>query len=332
MLHEHGVVIHYDSKFGGIVSDSPTMGVEFLVNSIRQRASLLVGSDGIYSAVRQYLSPDITPEYTGTVGILAHIRRSAVSWPDPNYERNATIQATPGGLFFIAEDPDAVDLMIGLQVQHPEQSREDLERLQTDKEKLLSFYRRGYEQWGKTAQQIIDAISESRETLYIWPFMRMPRFDRWYSKTGRVVIVGDAAHAVPPSSGQGFNQALEDVYTLTLVLDKAAGLVPATTSVNDEEKKPNSTNMADTRWMQALHFWQCMRQDRIDAVFDWATKATNVQRLPEAERQRLIKEGKVKPGKEGEGDNMAWLYRTDPGVELQDWIANQRQFEEEVRI
>lgn len=122
----------------------------------------------------------------------------------------------------------------------------------------------------------------------------MPKLDTWYSPTGTVVILGDSAHAIPPSSGQGVNQALEDVQSLVLIL----------------KSQPDR--------IQALRKWQGMRQTRIDAVFDWATNSTNVQRLPEEERNRLIREGVIKDPKSNENfDDMRWLYSMNIEQEIQ---------------
>jgi 2-polyprenyl-6-methoxyphenol hydroxylase-like FAD-dependent oxidoreductase len=169
-----------------------------------------------------------------------------------------------------------------------------LENLQSDHEKLKAFYRKDYEEFGPTARKIIDSVYATPETLYIWPFMKMPTLPRWFSDTGRVVLVGDGAHALPPSSGQGVNQALEDVYSLTLLLSSIA--IP-----HMPDEVPSSQNDL----LEALAFWQQMRQERIDAVFDWTLNGSNVSRLPEAERKRLIAEGKVR---ENQGDDMSWLY------------------------
>jgi len=138
LLAERGVHVQYDSKFQGIVSDSKE-GLEFRINDRTVRASLLVGVDGIYSSVRKYLAPDIGLQYTGTVGVISHIKRASVAWPYDDYELNATIQDKPGAIFFIAEDPKGEEIMIGMQKQSPEYSRDDLETLQQDKDKLVGF-------------------------------------------------------------------------------------------------------------------------------------------------------------------------------------------------
>lgn len=287
MLRERDVSITYNARFGGITEDNGAI-VAFRVNSSTERAAMLIGADGIFSSVRKYVAPNVEPEYTGVIGNLAHIQRDKVNWPYPDYEPACTIQGKPGALFMIPEDPQAREIMVGMQIQCPESNRAEWNSLAADKDKLCDFFRKGYGEWHDTARQIIDRVCEEKENIYLWPFLRMPKLERWYSASGRVVLLGDGAHAIPASSGQGVNQALEDVHALILLL------------------KGNS-NLPE-----ALSIWQRMRQQRIDAVFDWATNATNVMRMPEAERNRLIQEGKFKDPKSNEDfDDMRWLYSFD---------------------
>lgn len=285
MLAERDIKIEYHARFEGVVEEHEDR-VTFKVNGREESTSMLVGTDGIYSSVRRYIAPDIKPEYTGVLGVLAHIHRNTVKWPYPDFEPACTIQGKPGAFFTMPEDPEAREIMVGMQVKHPDQSRAEWEAMSADKDKMVDYFRTGYDDWHNTAKQIIDQVSVSKESLYLWPFLRMPMIEKWYSKTGRVLLLGDAAHAIPPSSGQGVNQALEDVYGLTLILRRSDDL------------------------LSALRSWQAMRQKRIDAVFDWATNGTNVQRLPEADRLKLLAENKLKnPNASGISDDMSWLYQ-----------------------
>lgn len=246
---------------------------------------MLIGSDGIYSSVRKYISPEIRPEYTGMLGLISHIRRDSVKWPYADYEPAFTMQGKSGAFFTMPEDPEAKDIMVAMQLKHPDQSRAEWEALSVDKDKLISFFRVGYDDWRDTGRQVIDQVCANKDAIYMWPFLKMPRLEQWYSRTGRVVLVGDAAHAIPPSSGQGINQALEDIHSLTLVLKRSQELLPA------------------------LAKWQHMRQERIDRVYSWTTGTVNVSRLSETERQNLIAEGKVKdPRTNKDSSDMAWLY------------------------
>ncbi|KXS96337.1 hypothetical protein AC579_9896 [Pseudocercospora musae] len=314
MLRERNVSIHYDSKFTGLVSDSD-IGVDFTINDSPEHASLLIGSDGLHSTIRDYLAPGVKPEYTGLTGIIAHIPWDSVTWPYENYERNATIQGKPGAIFWIAEDPEGKDIMIGHQFQFTEQSRDELTKLQQDKDKLVEIYRRGYDEHGPTARSIIDSVAAHKELMHLWPFAKMPKLPRWFSETGRVILLGDGAHALPPSSGQGVNQALEDVYSLTLLLVSSASVnLSSGEAIHDQvHSRPTS--------LEALDFWQRMRQDRIDAIFEWTTNTNNVSRLPEAERKRLYAEGKIR---EGQGDDTRWLFMLDIDKEVKNWLQSQR--------
>lgn len=44
---------------------------------------------------------------------------------------------------------------------------------------------------------------------------------RWVSANGRMILIGDAAHTLLPTTGQGANQAIEDGATLAICLDLA---------------------------------------------------------------------------------------------------------------
>jgi acetylornithine deacetylase/succinyl-diaminopimelate desuccinylase-like protein len=46
----------------------------------------------------------------------------------------------------------------------------------------------------------------------------------WSSTSGRVVVMGDAAHAMAPFLGQGANQALQDAYQIALEIQTLSNL------------------------------------------------------------------------------------------------------------
>jgi len=87
--------------------------------------------------------------------------------------------------------------------------------------------------------------------------------DRWH--TGRVVLVGDAAHAAPPHMGEGGSMALEDAVVLAESL--AAGPVDAALEEFEKRRRPR------VEWVQ--------QQSRI-AARAWV--------LPPAERNQVLRE------------------------------------------
>jgi 2-polyprenyl-6-methoxyphenol hydroxylase-like FAD-dependent oxidoreductase len=66
----------------------------------------------------------------------------------------------------------------------------------------------------------VDALSD--DNLRLWAPYEVPPIPSWH--TGRVVIVGDAAHAISPSVGQGSAQAFEDIGLLARLLASPAAL------------------------------------------------------------------------------------------------------------
>ena len=297
MVEERGVRVLFGMRFEGVVEERVEK-VDFTVGGERVEVGMLVGADGIYSSVRRYLD-EAGPEYMGMFGVLGHIRYDEVDWPEGWEDKQFTIQDRPGGIFMLPEDRDGVDGMVGLQKQHENLTREEWGALGQDKEKLCEFYRESYEEWGDTAKKMVDAVCRNKERLYAWPFMRMPKLERWYSETGRVVLLGDSAHAMPPSSGQGVNQALEDVWTLTALLTSGREL------------------------RECLEVWQSLRQQRIDEVLERGMGKANVQRLPEKEREKLMTDGKLKEAVDsGNYDDMRWLYQPDTEKKIRQWIES----------
>ncbi|KIW98869.1 uncharacterized protein Z519_00532 [Cladophialophora bantiana CBS 173.52] len=309
MVSERGVRICWGTRFEGIVDESEKGDrVLFRVNGRDESAGMLIGADGIHSSVRKYVNPDDPgPEYTGIAGVLSHIPWNSVEWPYEDYERACTIQGKPGAFVLMPEDREGSIIMVAMQVRMQDRSRQQWEALGRDKEFLRAFYANTRDKWeSRTAKGIIDAVCRHVDTTFLWPFMRMAPLKKWFSeKAGRVIIMGDAAHALPPSSGQGVNQALEDVHALTRLLLLL-------------KSKPTQ------ELKNSLAFWQSLRQARVDAVFNWATNKTNVQRLPLAERERLVREGKVIDASNAENfDDMRWLYQPDTDNVIDAWVSQQ---------
>jgi 2-polyprenyl-6-methoxyphenol hydroxylase-like FAD-dependent oxidoreductase len=63
---------------------------------------------------------------------------------------------------------------------------------------------------------IIQSIVQDAEVQSIYPTWILPELPHW-GENG-IVLVGDAAHAMDPTTGQGASQALEDAQTLALLL------------------------------------------------------------------------------------------------------------------
>ena len=74
-----------------------------------------------------------------------------------------------------------------------------------------------YRSWRNPSIQSILDYAEYNGVDGCWPTYTTPPLPHW-SENGCIVLVGDAAHALQPSSGQGASQAMEDAEALAMML------------------------------------------------------------------------------------------------------------------
>jgi len=70
--------------------------------------------------------------------------------------------------------------------------------------------------------------------------------DSWSSPSGKVVLVGDAAHAMPPFLGQGANQAMQDAYVLAKCLSTCGADLKNPAKVNEALQSYSTTRRPPT--------------------------------------------------------------------------------------
>ncbi|KUL89408.1 hypothetical protein ZTR_04299 [Talaromyces verruculosus] len=295
-IKEKEILVQFGKKFIKVIEDSPTHGVTFaFADGGTESAGILVGSDGIHSTVRKYLYPDLEPRFIGMAGITATVPTAQLKLPE-DYHIPVTITSSLGG-FVIAPLIDGSEVLIGKQQRvsagEPGWDREFVADKQGGKE-FLQADNAHFPEFVLNAVSKIDPAKVNK-----WPFFIVPKLDKWASDTRRVLIVGDAAHAIPPSAGQGINQAFEDVYVLALLLGKADEI----------------TSMKD-----ALSFWQTYRQERVDRILE-LNKQIDLRRMPSDDAAISSESGFVR-----EEFDLTWLYNPDFQKTVEDWVyANKKQ-------
>jgi 2-polyprenyl-6-methoxyphenol hydroxylase-like FAD-dependent oxidoreductase len=286
MVAEANIPVNYHKKFVQVLAETEgDITFEFADGST-ETATCLVGADGIHSRVRKYLYPELEPIFTNMVAVTAAVPTAQLHLPS-GYGLPVTILNKTHGAFVIAPQlADGSEVLIGRQKRAQQLSREGWDELLNNKEWCVDFLRQGAESFPAIVQRAVGAITPDK--INLWPFYVVPKLGTWSSGYSRVVILGDAAHAIPPSAGQGINQAFEDVFTYSLILGRS-----------------------DKGSLQrALKSWQEGRQERVDKVLELNAQIDK-RRLP--------------MGQEKEGDNvpfdLEWLYKPD-FVEMVDmWLS-----------
>ncbi|MEU8118274.1 FAD-dependent monooxygenase [Spirillospora sp. NPDC049024] len=203
------------------------------------RADLVVGADGIRSAVRRSLWPQAPePRYAGytawrlLVDPGARLRAGGESWGR-------------GERMGLAPLPDGRIYMFGVAGTPAGERSPDGE---------LAELRRRFAGWHDPIPALLDRADEDavmRNDLY-----ELPPLKTFVS--GRTALLGDAAHAMTPNLGQGACQALEDAVTLAALLDRHP-TVEAALDAYDRERRPRSQMIA-------------RRSRRVGAVAQWSRR------------------------------------------------------------
>lgn len=286
-IKANDIPIRFNHKFSNVLSETKDTVTWQLIDGSIKTSSLLIGADGIHSRVRQYMYPDLSPKFTGIAGITAAVPTKILKLPSPNYKMPVTIVSPSHGAFVIApQKQDGSEVLIGKQKRMAELSREEWEKFYADKDAATAFLREDAEVFGEIA---VTATSDiPHENINIWPFYVIPKLDSWSSDNRRVLLVGDSCHAVPPSSGQGINQAVEDAVMLAILLGKSRS-----------EKK-------DLGW------WQGFRQDRIEQILLLNARI---------DRRRLPKVmGSEEQDDNEQGFDLDWLYGIDAVAEVERYV------------
>lgn len=292
-VHARNIPIAYGKKFSHVLSESPTEVSFAFTDGVSASASLLIGADGIHSTIRKYVSPSTSPVYSGLLAITCAVPRSALQFPpDKDYSiLPVTIHGKMGTFVLAPQDTDGSEVLAGTQKKYPEQTREGWDHLFSEKDELLALLSVNKSAWPSLVQSAIDAIPI--ETLSVWPYYTVPKIPSWTSSShhNRVLLLGDAAHAIPPTAGQGASQAFEDASSLALLLSHQS---------SSQRETPDLT--------ATLASWQTYRQKRIERVVKLTLKLNNT-RLPEAER-KMLDSGMIWSS-ETDIDELEWLYNHD---------------------
>jgi len=291
LVKEAGMEIHYERRFSKVVSEDDSGVVFEFADGSQEKADLLIGADGVHSKVRSYMYPDVHPTYSGVFGITYAFPTANLDLLTKEFPLPASLQNKLGSFIMAPQNDGGHEMFAGRQYRHPGQDRAAWDALASDKEKLMDMIQGDTEQWSPLIQSVQAQVrSPEAHSISVWQFDSVPKMDRWFSSTGRVIMLGDAAHGIPPSIGQGANQAFEDGYSLGLLLANSDGRVGLT---------------------DALRAWNDYRQTRMDKVLNLTLRVLSM-RMSTEEKAKIPEELRWDDdGSEGGKNLLSWLYIID---------------------
>jgi salicylate hydroxylase len=175
-------------------------------NTRQQEVALaLVGADGIWSAVRHHLFPDVQPRFSGLIAWRGTLDATQL----PREYTSRRVQLWMGPNAHLVAYPIAGARQINVVAIVPGTwNRPGWSATGEANEIKNAFTAR----WPAGARMMIGAVDEWRK----WALFTVPDGGEWSS--GAVALLGDAAHAMLPFAAQGAGMAIEDAAVLAKCL------------------------------------------------------------------------------------------------------------------
>lgn len=207
LAQARGIPVEHGKRLVTAVDTGTGVHAQFADGSTAT-ADILVGCDGVHSTVRKLIDTHApAPRYEGLLTTGGYSSGVPLDASPEHYEMIFGRRA----FFGYAPAPDGrVWWFVNLPWQ-AEPTKEELRAI-TEKQRRQMILEAFADDTGP-ARQLIEAAPEVAP---FSPIHTMPKLRRWHR--GRMIIIGDAAHAPSPTSGQGASLSIEDAVLLAIHL------------------------------------------------------------------------------------------------------------------
>jgi salicylate hydroxylase len=205
--------VHTGHRAIGCEQNDERARVEF-ANGASVEADVVVAADGIHSALRSCVCPPSRPVFHGTISYRGLVARERLpDWPMDRWQ----MWAGPSRHFLVFPVRHATMVNYVGFVPTDEEMKESWSA-PGDPDVLRSEF----EGWDARIGEVLKQVNKT----FRWALYDREPLATWSS--GRLTLLGDAAHPMLPHLGQGANQSIEDGMALATILARAdASAVPA---------------------------------------------------------------------------------------------------------
>jgi 2-polyprenyl-6-methoxyphenol hydroxylase-like FAD-dependent oxidoreductase len=210
-----GVHLRHDTR----LSDLDQIGdgvVARFADGTTLAGDLLVGADGVHSRTRRLLFPGHpAPGFTGIID------GGGQAGPLPGVAADRVLRLTFGTRAFFGHQalPDGgIVWFQSLRVARTDHAAPRAEPAGAWRDRLLDLHADDH-------APIPDIIAATDGPIVRWPVHQLDTPPSWHA--GRVMLIGDAVHAMEPHDGQSASMALEDAVTLARCLRDSRSITAA---------------------------------------------------------------------------------------------------------
>jgi salicylate hydroxylase len=169
-------------------------------------ALALIGADGIWSAVRHHLFPQVQPQFSGLIAWRGTLDAKQL----PREHTSRRVQLWMGPHLHLVAYPISGARQINVVAVVPGTWNRPGWSAPGDVTEIKNAF--ASSRWPGTARMMIGAVDEWRK----WALFTLPEGGEWTD--GPIALLGDAAHAMLPFAAQGAGMAIEDAAVLAKCL------------------------------------------------------------------------------------------------------------------
>ncbi|KAH8651648.1 hypothetical protein BGZ60DRAFT_520214 [Tricladium varicosporioides] len=257
-----GIPIVYDSKLISIKDDArEAKVVAIFANGNETQGDFILGCDGVHSAVRtEYVEPERAPIYTDVAVAYSVIDGNGIK---SHFQSTSMNSGRFGSLLASYVDPDRTRIYVSGVMSSPQENGKQGWKVRgTDHQKTIAEIDRRYK---NSAIPCIDELVERVEEYIFYPVYKLGPYGTW--SRGRVLLLGDAAHGMPPQ-GESTGLAIEDGVLFARILDSFPNMpIPEAFQTYKKTRQPR----IDAAYKEAVSRWEHVK-DRswlMQKIIEW---------------------------------------------------------------
>lgn len=225
---EAGAIFHLGAAVESVEQDNGCVSIT--AGGKVYHGDVLIGADGIHSAVRSALFGEKPARFTGQVAWRGTVETARL--PGGLIPPDANAWLGPGR-HFVSYYVRGGELVNFVAIEERETWAEESWNLEGD----IGDVRAAFSGWDPRIDKLLSVCSRC----YLWGLFDRPSMPHWAAD--RAALLGDACHPMLPFMAQGAAMAIEDAYVLAQCLDRAGASIPEKLAVYEAARIPRTARL-----------------------------------------------------------------------------------------